>query len=100
MDKQEKEFTELGFRVIASPHDYHVDYQIYLLNDLDDEIELGGHVKWDGCSNWTTNEDCMYHACSRQDIINIGLILAECYDWTKELCPNWIKEQTPQTSQG
>lgn len=56
------------------------------------EPYLHGDVKWDGCSNWEFDEQerAMLHGCSRGDVQRFGDVMAMCWDWTKELCPNWI----------
>lgn len=105
----------LGMAIIAEPHEYRVDYSIRELVGESDtgeplyqkrnsnsspdptleieesEILIEGHVKWDGCSNWDfkLSQDCMYHACSMEELLNIGLVLATCWTMTKELCENW-----------
>jgi hypothetical protein len=106
-------FAALGYTVKATLHDYRVEYVIYEIAATDgdgmrpmyqnekeeyvysiDEAEVfaHGHVKWDGCSNWMF-DDCtknmMIHGCCREDIENIGKILAECWDWTERLLPNF-----------
>lgn len=55
------------------------------------EVFCHGNVKWDGCSNWyfDSQDDCYLHGCEREHLVNIGLILAACWDMAKELCPNW-----------
>jgi len=112
MTSKIKHFKELNFTVVAKIHDLYVDYNIYEINGwLEDDLPayvkdgassnldyvedteyatvfIEGHVKWDGCSNWMFQEclDNTYiHGCSKSDITRIGLILGECYDWTKEL---------------
>jgi hypothetical protein len=56
------------------------------------EVYLSGHVKWDGCSNWRFDEQdrCMLHGCGKADIQRFGAIMAACWDWAAELCPNWM----------
>jgi len=90
-EKVIKELSVDGFYVLATPSDYHVDYEVFdsRENTQGDDIILSGSVKWDGCSNWQTNEDCMLHACEREELVNIGLLMAECWDLTAELCPHW-----------
>ena len=55
------------------------------------EPYLHGEVKWDGCSNWHFDEQerCMLHGCTREDLENIGKVMAMCWDMTAEICPNW-----------
>jgi hypothetical protein len=111
---------ELGFVIIATPDEYHVDYKVYEIvgermapdqglvfhnNDGNchpnpvDTIEeatpyLDGHVKWDGCSNWTIgyNDSRAYlmHFCSREKLENLGKVLAKCWDLTAKLCSKWL----------
>jgi hypothetical protein len=107
-----KTFKNLGYSVAAISHSHYVEYTAYQItgwggteaniplygdyaytDKVDDapDVFLHGSVKWDGCSNWDIDELCrrMSHSCDRQTLVNIGLILAECYDWTKELCEAW-----------
>ena len=110
-------FKELAFTVVATPNEYYVDYKIYdheggddkgnylfhkkgaddypnpveSMNDAD--IFIHGTVKWDGCSNWYFDEqdNCMLHGCSKEYIVRFGLILGECWELTKKLCPMWTE---------
>lgn len=108
-----KVFDDLKFTVIAEAQSHSVDFKIYDIASYDTgtkvpmyEVDINkqtteidkalvfahGFVKWDGCSNWffDTQEEGMIHGCSRSDIERIGAILAECWDWTVELCPQSI----------
>ena len=109
-----KWFKNLRFYVVAEPHEYHVEYKIYdvfgyeektdklyFVNDNNpvDTIEeayvyISGSVKWDGCSNWHFDEQdhVMLHGCCKEDVLRYGLVLAECWEMTKELCPTWWDE--------
>ena len=107
---------DLRFTIVASPHDYWVDFKIYDIVEAHDdgksfswprigaehgmdvvtrldwaEPYLSGGVKWDGCSNWQFDEQerCMLHACYREGLLRLGEVMARCWDWTAELCPNW-----------
>ena len=53
-----------------------------------------GSVKWDGCSNWYWDEqdDCMLHGCTQQDLLNLGIVLTRCWEWTAELLENFDGE--------
>lgn len=110
-----KHFNDLSFSVKATVHSHYVDYAGYYHEGYSpdgtpmftergalthpspvetmDEAEpyFHGSVKWDGCSNWNFDEQerCMLHGCSKSDIVNLGLILGECWEWTKELLPNF-----------
>lgn len=110
-----KHFTNLNFTIAAKPQEYIVEYEIFDHDGITDngeplfhkrgsisspdtvesieeaEVYLSGYVKWDGCSNWYFNEQdrVMLHGCCRDDILRYGLIMAECFDLTKDLCENW-----------
>lgn len=110
-----KHFKDLDFTVVATPHSHQVEYSIYDIEgytSIDNmplwhkagassypdpveslseaEVYIHGSVKWDGCSNWSIdeNERCMIHGCSRRDIQRIGDIMALCWDWTAQLIPD------------
>lgn len=55
------------------------------------DIYLNGDVKWDGCSNWHFDEQdrAMLHGCSRAGVKRFGEIMAMCWDWTRELLPDF-----------
>lgn len=106
---------ELRFTIVATPHQYRVEYAVYDIEGWGDadkplwhragsdtwpdivetieesELYLHGEVKWDGCSNWhfDAQESVMLHGCSRGDLLRHGEIMAMCWDWTAELCPSW-----------
>jgi len=80
---------EERFRVECERHEYHAHFSIFDSTE-DHEEDRGlmaeGDVKWDGCSNWKFNtEEVMLHACSKDDLLRIGRILAACHDKAKEL---------------
>lgn len=85
-----------------------VDFKLYVigmgLNDtkpifFDDdhnevEIEkapvfMQGHIKWDGCCNYTfpEQESCMLHMCGFKDFERLNLVIKKMY----ELVPSIIK---------
>lgn len=107
---------DLLFSIVAEPHAYCVEFKIYDMIEVGSdgknfswprigaehgmdvvtrlewaEVYLSGSVKWDGCSNWHFDEQdrCMLHACSREGLLRLGEVMALCWDWTAELCPNW-----------
>ncbi len=112
-----KDFEELQFTVVAEVHECRVDFKVYdicgrtgapggpfiyhreggvnsmdWVESLDDaEVYLHGSVKWDGCSDWSFDEQdrVMLHGCSRHDIVRYGKIMTACFDMTKELLPNF-----------
>jgi len=111
----EKDFEDLWYYVVAEPTDYHVDFKIYVIEGrkedgtplfhekgkrsspapvdklVDADVYAHGGVKWDGCSNWSIDEldRCMLHFCSKQQAQDLGLILGECYNMARTLCPKW-----------
>jgi hypothetical protein len=117
-----KNFEAINFTVVATVHEYRVDYVAYDIcsytadpsdpaaqplydrkgsisfdpvEDLEQAKQfVHGEVKWDGCSNWHFDEqdELMIHGCGRDDIARIGLLLGQCWDWAKELLPTWINQ--------
>jgi hypothetical protein len=102
----------LEFTIVANPKEHRVDYTIYDMaavepvlwpraggidgfdntNSLEDaEVYLHGEVKWDGCSNWHFDEQdrVMLHGCSKSNVQRFGDVMALCWEWTAELCPDW-----------
>lgn len=45
-------------------------------------IYVRGHVKWDGCSNYTfpASESCMEHECDRSGLVALGTLLGRVFD--------------------
>ena len=110
-----RHFNEIGFSVVIKPHEYRVHYDVYAhdgeyedgtpvlhkkgadtfpspaASTEDAEIYMNGDVKWDGCSDWEIDENdrCMLHGCDKDDLLNIGKIMAECWDMTKDYCKKW-----------
>lgn len=111
-----KVFKDLGYAVSWEVYDYRVEYKVYEIygiqsdgvvlyhtkashtnnNITEDESEavlyLEGQVKWDGCSNWSfDNEGIMLHFCDDKDFSKLGQIMLECWGMTKELIPEtWL----------
>jgi len=108
-------FKDLSFYVVATPGSSWVEYVGYSAVEGEDGPSFekaespsfdrtaklseaaeffSGEVKWDGCSNWTFKEQDrnMIHGCDRTDLVNLGLVLAACWDWTRELLPTWIED--------
>jgi len=54
------------------------------------EILFEGHVKWDGCSNWSFGDEGYgLHYCDRDSLTHLGEALSRCWDFTKENHPRW-----------
>ena len=113
-----KHLRELDFTVVAQVHEHWVDYTIYGIEGCQDnapcwhkagsmhypddvsrleeaEPYLHGTVKWDGCSNWHFDEQdrVMLHGCSKAQVQRFGDVLAYCWEWTRELLPNFDATQ-------
>ena len=113
-----KHLRELDFTVVAQVHEHWVDYAIYDIEGWQDnapcwhkagsmhypddvsrleeaEPYLHGTVKWDGCSNWHFDEQdrVMLHGCSKADVQRFGDVMAYCWEWTRELLPNFDATQ-------
>lgn len=108
-------FEDIGFYAVAEAHSHQVDFKVYEVEGLespnkplfhkkdadtypdpvesidDAEVYLHGAVKWDGCSNWHFDEQdrVMLHACDRSKLLAFGDVMAKCWDWAKEIMPNF-----------
>lgn len=50
-----------------------VAFQIH--DPQDDEVEVTGFVKWDGCVNWSTSDNCMYHFCGKEHLVHFAQMM-------------------------
>lgn len=110
-------WDDIDYTIVAEPYQYRVDYKVYKIYSYDGQSErswyrndngydgcsdkledadvfLHGEVKWDGCSNWHFDEQdaVMIHCCERQQLVDIGEVMARCWDMTKYLCEHWDGE--------
>jgi hypothetical protein len=93
--EQIKYVDEPACKIVAEPKGHYVDYKVYSSDGEYDDGQkvyetdpiVQGEVKWDGCSNWNFG-DCMMHGCTRQELLNIGIMMSICWDWTAELIPD------------
>jgi hypothetical protein len=46
----------------------------------DAAVCVDGYVKWDGCSNFRIGDPVYMHACSREELVNIGEVLSRVWD--------------------
>lgn len=62
------------------------------------ETYVSGSIKWDGCVNFTfdAQDECMLHACSREDLLNLGVLLARVHDLAGEALT--IRDFEPATT--
>ena len=104
----------LNCTIRVSPHSHYVEYEVFMWDGVnadgtpvfhkkgsadypdpvytlaESEVYLHGSVKWDGCSNWEFDEQTrgnMLYGGNKQELINIGLILAHCWTLTAKHCP-------------
>lgn len=88
MDEQEhRVFKDLDLQAVAFAGEYAVEFKIYRAGPTD-SLLLTGTVKWDGCSDWTTDEG--FHACTRGQLVAIGEAMARCWDWASSLFPGGL----------
>lgn len=116
MVKVTKHFEDIRFTVTATLQDAegrHIDFVVYEIAGTDAETNelcwnrkgatslpdpvdtlcdaqpfLHGFVKWDGCSNWSfdqQDEGMMLHGCCRNDLTRIGEVMGRCWDITKDM---------------
>ncbi len=76
---------------------YCAEWKVYDGEYLDDDgnaagegdLFAEGHVKWDGCSNWSFKAgDYMHHQCTREGLTAIGDILSKCWDASASVMPD------------
>lgn len=99
-DSLRRDWMEMNASATAVVHSHHVEFKVFMhegiefdadgshtpvLNDADPEIT--GEVRWDGCSNWHPAQ-CI-HFCTRESIPQLGLAMQACWDWARELLPNF-----------
>lgn len=62
-----------------------IEYDVYVEDNEDLDHFLNGFVKWDGCSNWhfPCFEQCMFHACTREQMSVLSSIPQACWDHAK-----------------
>lgn len=56
------------------------------------QVFVSGSIKFDGCADFQFDEqegDCNLHTCSKQDLINIGVLLGRLHDMAGEMIPRW-----------
>lgn len=87
----------LCYYVVAKQKDTHfIDYEIWLHGQdaaTRDKPVLTGSVKWDGCSNWGDGNFCA-HACTRQQVADLGAAMALCWDHAAATIKTWDGELT------
>lgn len=79
----------LGLRASTFQHSHRIEFLVDESVNGEWELWLRGHVKWDGCSNWSFRDDVMLHFCSRDQLVDVGTLLALCFDYTSKVLPNW-----------
>ncbi len=45
---------------------------------------LEADVKWDGCVNWQTNPDCMFHFCGVDDLEKLREAFLVMWQFTRD----------------
>ena len=106
-----------GVIIVVIPGGYNVDFKVfdaawcsddnrplimdngapYPLETWKDRFWVwGGYVKWDGCSNWQTNPDCMAHFCGPNQGEDLATIWQEIYRLAAnnltECGAGWLRE--------
>lgn len=111
-----RHFSDLWFTALATPGENWVEFAVYEIDEWEDgeepqwhrkdgdsspdpvaamedaEVYLHGSVKRDGCSNWMFDEEhrgTMLHACTRRGLLRFSEVMTRCWDWAKELLPNF-----------
>lgn len=60
------------------------------VEDLDEAMPwMEGHINWDGCYEWTCNEEMPIHMCDRDGAKVFGKLIDAIYDIAAEQIPHW-----------
>lgn len=74
----------------VTPGEHNLDFELVeriISNGKDDErVRITGFLKWDGCMNWKTSSNVMYHFCEEDD----ANLLNETFKKLWELGPKYI----------
>lgn len=66
---------------VTGIEEHNMDFAIFINpQDDDDEPDITGNVKWDGCINWQTNPSCMAHYCNREQMDDFNSAFKWIYD--------------------
>ena len=95
-----RHFTDIWFSVTATLEPCNVEFDVFEINELDgdgkvfamSDLLMHGNVKWDGCSNWEMNNQYCWHACTRAQLGNLSTVMQRCWDWAKEIMPEFDGE--------
>ncbi len=105
-------FPDLHFLVRAEVHNDKVRFDIYRPDDtevtatmtptqigncLTEGTYLDMEINNEGCSNFGIADGNVNwrHCCVRKQLLEIGEIMAKCWDLAAELCPTWDKTLSP-----
>lgn len=60
-------------------------FRFYSLQDgFDGDWVIQANVKWDGCINWETSPDCMYHFCGPEDSLRLHRAFVRAWEFTRD----------------
>lgn len=55
-----------------------------------ERVRFSGHLKWDGCMNWSTENSLMYHFCDIEDAELLHQAFQKIWDLGPENIKNWL----------
>lgn len=64
---------------IGDLHENGLSCEFAIFSGGDDTPDIHGSVKWDGCINWQTTEDCMAHFCSPENADELSRAFKEAW---------------------
>jgi hypothetical protein len=76
-----------GFSIRAALGDNESYVDFAIIGD-DEEAEISGSVKWDGCINWETNPACMMHFCGPSDADRLAALFKDVWEEARKLMPH------------
>lgn len=102
MEKVVLDLSEIGdgfderYFLEVNPGDYSMDFSLkenIIANGLkDQDVLIVGHLKWDGCINWSTRQQVMYHFCSEDDLTILNIAFKKVWELGKKHIKNWLDD--------
>lgn len=86
---------ENGWRVFVNAEEYCLNFTFVDQGDDDDDYSIRGSVKWDGCINWETSPNCMYHFCEPAHADHLAQMFKDVWREAALRIPKWDAATLP-----
>lgn len=71
--------------------DYALDFRFQSDGNPEDLWDITGHLKWDGCMNWQTDDHCMAHFCEPSNARALTAAFMAVWELGAAYIPRWDK---------